>query len=224
VLLAGAVLSGFLAGALEGDMFRAVRFAGAISDAAMSFTSFWAIAAIFAASWTVRALGRPRPGVVRFALLGVLLAHLATWRWLPEIRGWFNEWYAGAMAGRAASHPEVDLRTLVVYPFQGSLLVMLGFAGAVVFPAYYLASLLLPTLCNALQGDRRHLGPAYGANTIAFCAGAVLFTWVAPAVSLFYSVKLLFVVLAAGAGLALTFRRERRLSSAAVGWLASIAS
>lgn len=215
VLLAGAVLAGLLAGALEGDMFRRVRFTGAISDAAMAFTSFWAIVAIFAASWTVRVL-RPSPDRTRLAFLAAGVVHLVTWIELPQVRAWFNEGYVQAMRARAVSHPEVDLNQVVVYPFAGSLLLLLKFTGALVFPAYYLVSLHLPAICNALQTERRSLGLAYGLNTLAFCAGLLLFTWVVPSVSLFYSVKVLFLTLATGAALALTFRAGRPLSRVAV--------
>src|SRR5262249_12882021 len=209
-----AVLSGLLCGALEVDLFRAVRFAGAITDAAMSLTSFWAITAIVLGSCTVRALGQPRSFVVRGAIPAALAVYALTWRSLATIRGWYNAHY---MTWLATHTPQGAIAPgVTVYPFSASLAVLLGFTGVVVFPVYYLLSLLLPTICNALQDRREHLGIVYGLNTLAFCAGAVLFSWIAPSVSLFYAVKVLFAVLAAGAVLAFTLRPGRPLSRAVV--------
>ena len=55
--------------------------------------------------------------------------------------------------------------------FPAGLVPLLAFVGAVVFPALFLISLLLPYVCNRIQSHRRHLGLAYGLNTVAFCAG-----------------------------------------------------
>jgi spermidine synthase len=163
----------------------------------------------------VSALGKPRPIVVRLAILGALVVHAATWHWLPEIREWFNARYAAWLAGHLTAHPELAKAT--VYPLSGSLPLLLAFTGVVVFPAYYLVSLLLPTVCNAVHGERDHLGRAYGVNTLAFCVGAVSFTWIAPGVNLFYAVKLLFVVVATAAGVALTLRPGAPVSRVALG-------
>src|SRR5262249_1844481 len=111
-LLTLAALSGFVSGALEVDMFRAVRFAGAITDPAMSFPSFWAIVAIFAASSVVRLLGRPRPALMRFAILGSLLAHLFTWEELSVLRSWFNAQYMDWVAANASRDPDVVNATI----------------------------------------------------------------------------------------------------------------
>ncbi|MGH7741205.1 MAG: hypothetical protein ACRENS_04210 [Candidatus Eiseniibacteriota bacterium] len=213
-LLMMASLSGLLCGALEVDMFRANRFAGAISDAAMSFTSLWAVLAIFAASLVVRSLGRPRAFVIRFAIPAALIVYAGTWLQLHAIRGLFNQQFLAWAAQHARLHPDLA-RAASIYPLSGSLWLLLGFTGAVVFPAYGLISLLLPTLCNAAQAGREHIGRAYGLNTLSFCAGAALFSWAAPSVSLFFAVKLLFVVLAAGALFALQFKEREPFSPVA---------
>jgi len=206
-LLTLALLSGFVAGGLEGDMFRRVRFSGAISDAAMAFTSFWAIAGIFLASALVRALGRPRAWVMRGAFLAASLVHLATWRGLATIRGWFNTAYLDGVRQQALALHRTPSSNLV--PFAGSLLLMLGFTGVIVLPAYGLVSLVLPGVCNAAQPVPGRVALLYGLNTLMFCAGLLMFTWVAPAVSLFYAVKLLFVILFVVALLALSIRPRR---------------
>lgn len=209
-------MSGFISGGLEVDMFRAVRFAGAISDAAMSFTSFWAIVAIFVGAWTVRSLGNPKPLLLRTALLGGGITYAVTWYHLQDVRSWFNQRFIDWASERVQETPDI-VHAASVYPFSGSLLLLFAFTGVVVFPAYYLVSLLLPTICNILQGGREHLGRVYGVNTLAFCVGAVVFTWAAPAVSLFYAVKLLFAFVAIGAILALTFRVGQPISRPTFG-------
>ena len=209
-----AALSGFLAGGLEGDMFRRVRFSGAISDAAMAFTSLWAIAGIFLASATVRALGRPRPWLMRSAFLLAALVHLATWRALATVRGWFNAGYLAGVKQRAIALHMAPSGSLV--PFAGSLLLMMGFTGIVVLPAYFLVSLVLPAVCNSAQIVPGRIATLYGVNTLAFCAGVMAFTWLAPSISLFYAVKLLFVVLFALGALALAIRPGRAVPRLAV--------
>ena len=152
-------------------MFRRVRFSGAISDAAMAFTSLWAIAGIFLASATVRALGRPRPWLMRSAFLLAALVHLATWRALATVRGWFNAGYLAGVKQRAIALHMAPSGSLV--PFAGSLLLMMGFTGIVVLPAYFLVSLVLPAVCNSAQIVPGRIATLYGVNTLAFCAGVM---------------------------------------------------
>ncbi|MCY4605265.1 MAG: hypothetical protein OXE49_13630, partial [Gemmatimonadetes bacterium] len=60
-LIACAALSGLLAGALEGDMFKRIDFTVVLSPGAtMSFISFWAVLGIFLASIIVRHIERVR--------------------------------------------------------------------------------------------------------------------------------------------------------------------
>ena len=58
--MAWAVISGLLTGALEADLFKRLHFLGCTTAASMSLISFWAILAIFLASWTVRLTPRLR--------------------------------------------------------------------------------------------------------------------------------------------------------------------
>jgi Flp pilus assembly protein TadD len=62
-----------------------------------------------------------------------------------------------------------------------------------------------------LQAQRRHLGVAYGLNTLAFCIGLVGFTLIAPRVSIFYSLKLSVWLLVLGTGLLLLVSERRRV-------------
>jgi spermidine synthase len=83
------------------------------------------------------------------------------------------------------------------------------FVGLWVFPAYFGVSLLLPWVCNHLHSRRRHLGLAYGFNTLAFCVGLIGFTLLAPRVSVFYSMKLAIVLFAVAVGFLLTLTLAR---------------
>ncbi|MEN8162106.1 MAG: hypothetical protein ABFS41_18695, partial [Myxococcota bacterium] len=96
--------------------------------------------------------------------------------------------------------------------FPASLGQLLAFVGISIFPTFLLTSLLLPYVCNRIQADRRHLGLAYGLNTLAFCLGLVAFTLVAPRVDVFYSLKLFLVLLAVSVAFLLTISEGRRLA------------
>ena len=211
VLLLCAILSGLLSGGLEADMFKRVAFLGQKSPAAMSFISFWAILAIFLASWTVRALPTLKLVHIKVAYIASLVVYAGIWRCAYPIRSWFiNRTYAPALEAlseQSYGPPPLESR------FPTSLGQALLFTGILVFPAYLLISLLLPYVCNRLQSGRRHLGIAYGANTLAFCLGMVAFTWLAPRVSIFYSMKLMMVVLAVGAVLLLLVREDHPVAA-----------
>jgi len=180
-LLILAALSGLLAGALEGDLFKRIGFLlGAAPGATMTFISFWAILGIFLASTLVRML----PG---FKLLHIKLGFL----------------FATAYYLLAWQYREF----IVINNWPVSLVGLLKFTGIYVFPPYFLISLLLPYLCNLAQAQHRHLGLAYGLNTVAFCVGLLTFTLVAPQVNIFYSTKLFIGLLILGA-LFLMFTRK----------------
>ncbi len=220
LLLVLAVLSGFLSGALESDMFRRVRFVGANSDVAMAFVSFWAILAIFLGAWTVRALRDPRLSLVKGAFAAALVLYAAAWRFVYPVRDWLNARYARSVLASLSPDEAGSAATLAFFPLHGNLLLLLAFVGIIVFPAYYLVSWLLPVVCNRLHGHRRHLGIAYGMNTLAFCVGMVGFGWVAPRVSVFYAAKLSMLVFAIAVFFLATLREDAR---ARPRWLAAVA-
>ncbi len=188
VLLVCAIISGLVTGCLEADVYRRLLFLGGSADIAMSFISFWAILGIFTGSTLVRARPRLRFGVVRLGVLaGVALYGLAWWQGF-----WLRDAVAYPLAGRGVT----------------GLLVL---SGLFVFPAFALVSLLLPYVCNGIQAGRRHLGRAYGLNTVAFCAGITGFTWGAPYVNAFYALRLALVVCAVLAVSLLLLRAGRAL-------------
>jgi spermidine synthase len=185
-LLLFAGLSGLLSGALEGDMFKRIGFLlGPVPGATMSFISFWAILAIFLGSSAVRVL----PRLKLFGIKGAFLLAFA--------------YYVGIWALR----DEVIVNYLPINLFG-----LLKFTGMFVFPPYLLISLLLPWVCNHIQAERRHLGIAYGLNTVAFCAGLLAFTAVAPRVNIFYSTKLFILLFAVATLMLMLLSNQRRVS------------
>ncbi len=181
VLLASAAISGFLAGGLEADAFRRVHFIQVFNGAAMSFVSFWAILGIFLGSWTIHR--RPHWSLRRVQVLvacSFLVFLLVTRVALLPLRVQLER----VIQGVADALPfDPDGRFVM-------LAAVLVLTGVIVLPAFYLVSLLLPWICNAAQRQGRHLGPIYGLNTVAFLAGMVVFSWVAPRVNAFYSFEL----------------------------------
>jgi spermidine synthase/tetratricopeptide (TPR) repeat protein len=195
VLLTGAIVSGFLSGALEADAFRRVHFVQIYNGSAMAFVSFWAIAAIFLGSWIVH---RVRGWSLYVATSGWILT---------RVSGWFDRFSHGG-GGVSALDPEGTLATV---------LAVLAATGVATFPFYLCISVLLPHLCNLAQRDGRHLGKLYGLNTVAFLAGMVAFSWAAPSVDMFYSFKLCTVTFAVLVGLVLLLREDAPLPRWAVG-------
>lgn len=193
-LITCSALSGLVAGALEGDMFRRIGFLIVLSPGAtMSFISFWAVLGIFLASTLVRSCRWLRLVHIKAAYWVMALYYLAVWRFSDALTYLIG---GQPMQGKALHFP-VELTQLFVY------------TGIYVLPPYLLVSLLLPFVCNRLQESGRHLGLAYGLNTLAFCLGMVAFTLVFPQGSIFYSLKL-FLVFMALATVALTGLAEHR--------------
>jgi spermidine synthase len=216
VVLALAALSGAVSGAIESDMFRRIRLAGGNSDVAMSFVSFWAILAIFIASWTVRALRLPRLAVLKVAFAAALVVYAVGWHFVYDVREALAGWYMRSVLAGVPPEAAAAAGRLQFFALQGSLPLLLVFVGVFVFPAYFLVSWLLPAVCNRIHGDRRHLGVAYGVNTLAFCAGMVGFGWIAPHVNLFYAVKLTLAFFALAVACVLALRAAQRVPALAV--------
>jgi len=189
MLLTLAVLSGLLAGALEGDMFKRVDFVSCGNSGVMALISFWAILGILLASWTVRIVPGVRLAWIKAAWVIGFLVYAGTWQ-------------ARNLVGKSIRlFGEVEREAQVVQvAYLGGFLDNFGntllFVGAWVFPAFFCVSLLLPFVCNQIHAERRRLGLAYGLNTLAFCVGMIGFTQVAPRVSVFYSMKLVMALYA----------------------------
>jgi spermidine synthase/Tfp pilus assembly protein PilF len=129
------------------------------------------------------------------------------WRYALPLDDAILRWQNPDIELQVASDQTHFLGFYVRHSGPGGLLLFLGLT---IFPPFYLFSLLLPLVCNRLQGARQHLGRAYGLNTVAFCVGMVAFTWIAPLVNAFYAFKLALVVLGAATGLLLLLREDER--------------
>lgn len=192
LLLWTALLSGFLTGCLEGDLYKRLAFLDVNSSAGMALLSFWAILAIFLASACVRhfsSLGLRHIGAATL-IAAAIYTYTGT-----HVRG--LEDLVVQMTHRL--YPEAATLTLKEVQdsfFPASFLQLFLIVGLLAFPAYFLVSLLFPYTCNRLQGDRRHLGAAAGLNTLAFCAGLLFFSRIAPRVDGFYSLKLMYAFFA----------------------------
>jgi len=169
----------------------------------MSAISFWAIVGIFLGSAVVRAQPKLNLNHIKVAYFIAIICY-----WLA--------WYYGypVMNNLEISMQGKDemfefMPSVALFPSNMAQLFL--YAGAYVFPAFFLISFLLPWVCNHLQADRRHLGLAYGLNTLAFCIGLISFTLIAPMVSIFYSLKLMFVLLIAAALLLQLMREDQPL-------------
>ncbi|MEO2093167.1 MAG: hypothetical protein ABGY71_03795, partial [bacterium] len=184
-LLAGAVVSGFLAGGIEADAFRRIHFIQIFNGASMAFVSFWAILAIFLASWTISTWRSATFQKIKRVYLGGLLLFVATVSaWILPLRQWLADFIAGATEFSALDPEGTGTILLGVFVVVGLL----------VFPVYFCVSLLLPLLCNQAQARGMHLGRLYGLNTVAFLAGMFVFSWTAPQVNMFYAFKLIVFV------------------------------
>ncbi len=198
-LLTCAVLSGLLTGALEGDMFKRVNLVVSNSPGALgAVISFWAILGIFLASAFVWRATRLRMVHIKIAFLCAAIYYFAAWRLM----------YPGIIDRLESRYTALnDLG--MINNFPDSVTELFVFVGGCVFVPYLLLSLLLPYVCNQVQRRRVHLGLAYGLNTLAFCIGLIVFTLLAPRVNIFYSLKLLWVLLGCGIALLLVLSERR---------------
>lgn len=213
VLLLCAVLSGLLSGALEGDLFKRISFLIELNPGAtMSFISFWAILGIFLASALVHRLGGLRLAHIKAAFLLALGCYGLTWSFVEDIMELIATWFS-------FQPPGVSLETSGMI-FPANLLQLFLATGVIAFAPYFLISLLLPWACNRLQAQGRHLGLACGLNTLAFCAGLIGFTLIAPRVNIFYSLKLFMAVFAFATLLLLLLSERRNLR----GWQPALAA
>ena len=199
LLLVCGALSGLLAGALEGDMFKRISLVvsnrpGALGPA----ISFWAILGIFLASAFVWRATRLRLIHIKIAFAVAAVYLYAAWRLM----------YPTVIARLMARYIPLN-GSGMINNFPDSVVELFVFVGGCVFIPYLLISLLLPYMCNQGQRRRTHLGLVYGLNTVAFCVGLIGFTLLAPGVNIFYSLKLIWVLIGAGIALLLMLSEAR---------------
>ena len=198
-LLTCAVVSGVLAGALEGDLFKRLSLVVSNSPGALGpAISFWAILGIFLASTFVWRVPEMRMIHIKVAFAAAAIYFYAAWRLMYPV-------VVGRLESRYVALDSMGM----INNFPDSVAELFVFVGGCVFVPYLLISLLLPYVCNQAQSRRMHLGRAYGLNTLAFCLGLLGFTLLAPRVDIFYSLKLLWVLLACGVALLLVLSDRR---------------
>ena len=180
-MLVLASLSGFVAGGLEGDLFKRMGFLISTNPgASMPFISFWAVLSIFLGSLVVNRLPGLKLNHIKGLFAAGIVCYSLTWHFRDELM--------------LALGPEISQAGRFTFP--GSMMQLFAYIGIFTFPAFFCFSTLLPYVCNRLQGRGQHLGLAYGLNTLAFCGGVVAFTLIAPLGNIFFSLKLFLIILA----------------------------
>jgi spermidine synthase len=198
LILTCAVLSGLLAGALEGDMFKRVNLVVSNSPGALGAAiSFWAILGIFLASTFVWHATRLRMIHIKLAFVSAAIYFYAAWRLM----------YPSVIDRLQLRYRPIDASGMI-NNFPDSVAELFVFVGGCVLVPYLLISLLLPYVCNQAQMRRMHLGFTYGLNTLAFCTGLIVFTLLAPRVNIFYSLKLMWVLMSCGVALLLVISEK----------------
>ena len=199
LLLVCAALSGLLAGALEGDMFKRIDLVVSNSPGALGpAISFWAILGIFLASAFVWRASCLRMIHIKIAFVSASIYYYAAWRLMYPV-------IVHRLESRYMPINEMGM----INNFPDGVTELFVFVGGCVFVPYLLISLLLPYVCNQVQLRRVHLGLAYGLNTVAFCIGLIVFTLLAPQINIFYSLNLIWVLISCAVTLLLVLSERR---------------
>ena len=182
-------------------MFKRINLVVSNSPGALGpAISFWAILGIFLASAFVWQATRLRMIHIKIAFVCAAIYFYAAWRLM----------YPGVIDRLQSRYMPID-ELGMINNFPDGVAELFVFVGGCVFVPYLLISLLLPYVCNQVQMRRMHLGLAYGLNTLAFCIGLIGFTLWAPRVNIFYSLKLLWVLMGCGVALLLVLSDRRGL-------------
>jgi spermidine synthase len=198
-LLIAAIIAGLMAGSLEGDLLKRIPFLLDSNTAATGYVLLWSFLSFFLGGCTVRAIPRLQFWHIKIACgLAVVIYLLTTIRAYALIEYFTQEKTASTTA--AGNHVSASLQLFM-------------FIGLFVFPPMYLLSLLFPYACNRMQVAGKHISTAHGLYCLSFCVGVISFTRIAPQASIFFSLKLVFVILAVAAALLLVIFEKRRVSS-----------
>lgn len=185
-----ATVTGFAAGALEGDLFRRVTFIVEMNPAATAaFVSFWCVAAIFVASVVANRF----PGISRrqvgLALVGAVAVHQLAWAFVDPLVDFIEATFTLTPIA-----PGITLEGTRSLIFPANMVQLLVFTGVLCFMPYLLCSVGLPIACDRLKAAGHSVDLAYGLNALAFCIGLLAFTVGAPQVNIFYALKLFPIV------------------------------
>lgn len=185
-ILPGA-LSGFLCGGWQAICYALVRFTLGPTRGVFALLAFFSIAGIWLAASRVH---RRPPSRAWLLLAGWAGLAWCIAVWLVEPRA--SEAMVAAGAFRLAGPLGVDAAAFLTTALA---------VGLQVFVPYALWSFFLPDLCDRIQARRGDLSLAYGANTIAFLAGVLVFGWALQWVHFFFAFRAF--LLSAGVLLAL---------------------
>ncbi len=180
------VLSGFLCGGAQSLAFVLVKLTLGPTRGTFALLAFFSILGIWIASTCVHRSAPARGPLVVAGWLG-LAACVAVWLRQPRLSEALVLWGIEEMPFAS--------------PYAAAVAVSVLGTGLILFLPYALWSTFLPDLCDRKQARGEDLSFTYGANTLSFLGGVLLFGWALPYVNFFYAARVFAV--AAGLGLGL---------------------
>jgi predicted membrane-bound spermidine synthase len=178
-----AVLSGFLCGGAQSLAFVLLKLVLGPTRGAFALLAFFSILGIWIAS-TVVHRSPPTRGALLFAGWLGLAASIAVWLRQPQLSESLVRW---GIEGSPFESPDAAAVAVSVLA-----------TGLMLFVPYALWSTLLPALCDRQQARGENLSFTYGANTLSFLAGVLVFGWALQYVNFFYAARVFAVAAAAG--------------------------
>lgn len=169
------ILSGFLCGGWQALCYVLVRFTLGPTSGAFALLAFFSIAGIWLAASRVH---RHTPSRSALLVAGWTALAWCLGVWLVEPR--VSEALVAAGALRLSGPLGIDTAALLTTALA---------VGFQIFVPYALWSLYLPDLCDRIQARREDLSITYGANTLAFLAGVLVFGWLLQWVHFFFALR-----------------------------------
>ena len=181
------VVSGFLCGGWQALCYVLVKLTLGPTRGVFALLAFFSIAGIWLAASRVHRRPPSRPVLLAAAWFALAWC-VGVWLLEPRV----SEALVAAGAFRLSGPLGIDAAALLTTALA---------VGLQVFVPYALWSLLLPDLCDRLQARRADLSFTYGANTLAFLAGVLVFGWALQWVHVFFAARVF--LLCGGAALLL---------------------
>ena len=178
-----AVLSGVLCGGVQSLAFVLLKLTLGPTRGAFALLAFFSILGIWIASAAVHR-SPPTAGALKIAGWLGLVAAVAVWVRQPALSESLVRWGIGAAPFESPDTAAVAVSVLAT--------------GLLLFLPYTLWSTLLPALCDRKQARGENLSLTYGANTLGFLAGVLVFGWALPYVNFFFAARVFAVVAASG--------------------------
>jgi spermidine synthase len=178
-----AVLSGFLCGGVQTLAFVLLKLTLGPTRGAFALLAFFSILGIWIASTAVHRSPPTGRALKTAGWLG-LAAAVAVWVRQPALSEALVRWGVGAAPFESPDAAAVAVSVLAT--------------GLMLFVPYTLWATLLPALCDRKQARGENLSVTYGANTLSFLAGVLVFGWALPYVNFFFAARVFAVAAAAG--------------------------